>query len=771
MKKYFLILFVIATDLLYGQVPVGQWRDHLPYLKATRVIKANNRIYCVANNNLYYYNRKDASINKLSKVKGLSDVSVSAIEYDHTLDILVVGYDNGNIDLLDKDGITNINAIEQKPIPGSKKVNNIYITGNTAFLATGFAVVAINLEKKEIKDTYYIGENGEKEEIMDFTSDETYYYALKKDAILRADKSSPYLIDYNQWEKFKQFNYSNAKLTEIEYFNGYLCFILSVDGFRNDTLYILNGNSLSVFDPEYPADYYRIRGSETNFLVSRIYSSLIYDGNFNYLKKISVANPYDTYFDENDASKWIASSAGLIHSYGDLRDTIVPNGPKNSGAYDFCYSNGTMWVAGGTPNYYYSLYGVHYLEDEIWNTIDHNSDPGLEGVLNVSSIIVDPNDPNHVFGGSNNSGLVEFRNKKVVKFYNENNSILKPTDGTENEVPQIHLKIAGMDYDSKGNLILAVSSSSNPIYILTPTGNMINLELNHSGLGVRSEITDLLVTSNDHIWVSIKNGGIFIIDINGTPDDQSDDLKRSINVVNQNGDLRNNVSCMVEDLDNSIWVGTGNGPVIFSDHKNYVNQDPELQTKTVIGYQVTLPDFKDIVQYLLVSDRIISIAIDGANRKWLGTESSGVYLVSPTGYNQIYNFRKENSPLFDNEIPSIGINDDTGEVFFATSYGIISFRADATEASDDFGKVYVFPNPVRSGYQGVITITGLASDVNVKITDISGNLVYETTALGGQATWNGKTLDGRKVHTGVYLVFSSNEDGTKTNVTKLLFIN
>jgi hypothetical protein len=228
------------------------------------------------------------------------------------------------------------------------------------------------------------------------------------------------------------------------------------------------------------------------------------------------------------------------------------------------------------------------------------------------------------------------------------------------------------------------------------------------------------------------------------------------------------VVSLAEDLEKNIWVGTGSGPYIY--HENQAGNLFEIDNPEV-GTQVKLTDFDGLVQYLLGSERILSITVDGANRKWLGTGNSGAYLLSSDGEEEIYNFTKENSPILSNTINSIGINDDSGEVFFGTDHGMISFRAEATKGGDDFGKSYVFPNPVREDFEGTITITGLASDVNVKITDISGNLIYETTALGGQAVWDGKSFDGKRAHTGVYLVFCTNNDGTKTYVTKLVFIN
>ena len=178
-----------------------------------------------------------------------------------------------------------------------------------------------------------------------------------------------------------------------------------------------------------------------------------------------------------------------------------------------------------------------------------------------------------------------------------------------------------------------------------------------------------------------------------------------------------------------------------------------------------------VTNYLLAEQQVQCIAIDGGNRKWFGTANSGAYLMNETGTKELLHFTVENSPLPSDNILSISVEPKSGEVFFVTAKGVVSYRGDATEAGNSFGEVYVFPNPVRPDYQGVVTIAGLAADVNVKITDIAGNIVYETTANGGQATWDGNNFSGRRVATGIYLVFCSNDDGSETFVTKLLFVN
>jgi ligand-binding sensor domain-containing protein len=762
--KVLLPALLFTQAHLHSQQPVGHWRDHLPYHSGQYVVSTHNKVYCVANQNLFYYNKKDASINKLNKANFLSDVGVSALAYHHGLDVLVVGFENGNIDLVDKNGNFNISAIERKNIAASKRINNIFIEGDLAYLATDFAIVVLNLKNREIKDTYYIGPKGTFVQVKDICLDNENIYAMKTHGILVADKNSPFLIDYSQWKESYTIDHDTNFYSHITVHNNKVYLAMNVLGHRNDSLFVLSNGTKQPIDLGFAADYYGLKSAGGHLLVSQTWSSVLLDDQYKTVQLYAAEIPMDADVDQ-DMTGWVASrDHGLIRIQGYARDTLYPDGPVNKGAYDFDYRNGAMYVAGGLPSLWWSRYGMHKYSNNSWKTINYQSDTGMAKVWNINKVIVDPADPTHVFGGSFGSGLVEFRNDKVVKVYNTQNSPLRSMDIYEYAADS-YIHITGMDFDRQGNLVFVVSNITNPLFILTPEGKMYNPEFEYNGFNGTQQITEMLVSSAGHVWILMKNAGIFIYDYNGTPENQDDDRELKFNVVNQEGNPLNDVFSIAEDIEKQIWVGTGKGPVIYYNHEGYFDNGVPA------GQQVALPDLENSVQFLLVSERVNSIAVDGGNRKWLGTASSGVFLVSPDGYQQIHNFRKENSPLLTNSIIDMGIDHKTGEVFFGTDMGIVSYRAEATAAGSDFGNVYVFPNPVRPGYEGEITITGLARDVNVKITDISGNLVYETTAVGGSALWNGRNFDGHRVHTGVYLVFCSNQDGRKTHVTKMVFVN
>jgi ligand-binding sensor domain-containing protein len=343
----------------------------------------------------------------------------------------------------------------------------------------------------------------------------------------------------------------------------------------------------------------------------------------------------------------------------------------------------------------------------------------------------------------------------------ETQGVLKPVQGQEGQAG--YIRITGVDIDKEGTAWAVGSNSKTAAYRKVKEGKWESLTLDYKDFGFDINTGKILASSSGQKWLAINNRGIIIV----FEDDNGEVIReKSIEVKNQYEDAANFILSLAEDKDGLIWAGTNKGPFYYEPSEIFEVEKP-------LGRQPVVPrnDGTTFASLLLSSEQINDIAIDGANRKWFATEKSGVYLVSPDGLKEIYHFTAENSPLLSNSVQTIGINDKTGEVFFGTEKGLIAYRAGATEGGDDFGDVYVFPNPVRETFEGNITVTGLAANVNVKITDIAGNLVFETTALGGSAVWNGRNFRGDRVQTGVYLVFCTNDDGSKTFVTKLLFIH
>jgi ligand-binding sensor domain-containing protein len=396
-----------------------------------------------------------------------------------------------------------------------------------------------------------------------------------------------------------------------------------------------------------------------------------------------------------------------------------------------------------------------------WSVFDQKVFPKTSDFRDMVCVTADLKNPDHVFAGSWGGGVLEFRDGKFIKRHDNFNSTLQTQlPNTPNEP---YVRIGGMAFDSKGTLWVANSGVANVLSSLQTDGTWKSYEL--SGIANKT-VGKVVVTSKDDKWVLSPRGyGLYALNSTNTISKEQKVIAHFSNNTDDIYTPMNDLYSMALDQNGELWVGTSAGVAVFS--------NPEKIWKDEVMYS-SRPALKNPDGYfhpLLEKETVTAIAIDGANRKWFGTKSSGVFLISADGETEIEHFNAENSPLTNNEITDIAINQTTGEVFIGTVAGLISYMGEATAANDVFSDVYVYPNPVRETYEGPIVVKGLVDETNVKITDISGNLVYKTTSLGGQAIWDGKNLNGNRCKTGVYLVFLNDALGEKTKITKLLFIH
>jgi hypothetical protein len=417
-------------------------------------------------------------------------------------------------------------------------------------------------------------------------------------------------------------------------------------------------------------------------------------------------------------------------------------------------------------------------ENGAWTNISEKTIQEKTGytATDFMNVAVDPLDNMHFFVSSYGTGLYEFKNNVFANWYNHLNSTLEtiiPAD------PYNYIRLDGAIFDQQGNLFVANTGAASGIKIRQVNGTWTQLK--YSDLASKPTLGKVLISNqnSNQKWVlSVRSQpGVFVFDDNGTLTDQSDDKTVFISKFtypdqDNTGNIKliskfpGAVYSIAQDKNGIVWVGTDMGPFLFNNASKIFNAD-----YTCSRVKIPRADSTNLADYLLVNEKIKGIAIDGANRKWLATETSGVYLMSANGQQTIQHFTTSNSPLLSNNILSIAINPVTGETFFGTDQGLISYQSDASEAGATFGNVYAYPNPVRQGFTGVITITGLVENTQVKITDINGNLVCETVSNGSLATWNGKDIHGRKVNTGIYLAICANADGTQSAITKILVIN
>ncbi len=761
----------LITDAQYS---IGTWRDHLPYGQTIDVcVDKMDIVYCATPYSMFAYNQADGEIQRISKTNLLSDVGLTCIEYDSELDVILVGYENGNLDLIFGGATSyNIPDIKMSSLLGDKKIYDIFPYNGLAYLSTGFGIVVVDVGRREVRSTYVIGNNGAQQRVNDLHIVGNAIYAATPEGIKVADVTNNFLSNFQNWSTLD--GVPVGEVSDIEYYLGYL--FIQVEGETKDIIWRRSeeGGDWSVFADFESLKYNRIwsDGLWMCFAGNGVYQTVHTDLVININEVNHAGNPVNA----NNAIMnrwgecWVAdNNNGLLVRRSDgVKEIIRPGGPAKADTRRIDSYNDNLWIAHGGINpaggNFWNKYPVSGFVNEQWII----ADPGMGvnqtlGVNDILDVAVDPINNAHVYFGSWDEGIVERTTSGSFQFYNEstNNSTLK--GGNLSWAPG-WTGVSGVDVDMSGVLWCTNSNSDRHVHARDQAGNFYSFSLSPALSSGGERMGDIMMTQLGYVWTIVPNKGIVVLKTNGTLGSQSDDSFRQLTNEEGNGGLpTNDVLCLAEDLDSEIWVGTLQGLVVF------YNQDAIFEEDFFDGEPILITQDGN-VQKLLETEAVSCIAIDGGNRKWIGTQNSGVYLFSPDGLREIYHFTDKNSPLFSNNIYDISINQKNGEVFFATEKGIVSFFSTATNFDATMENVRAFPNPVRPEYEGNITVDGLAYNSNVKITDVQGNLVFETQSEGGRAVWNGRLLNGERPATGIYYVFAANEDGTEDNVAKIAFI-
>jgi hypothetical protein len=536
-----------------------------------------------------------------------------------------------------------------------------------------------------------------------------------------------------------------------------------------DTLTILSGNTIKPFPGAQFETIENIQDLGGELAVCSNNQISFFDGSYAPLSRISAYSfakpqPRKVLYDE-EGTLWIADhKSTLVEKIADdSYRKYKPNGPSNNSAYRMESMDGKVWVTvGGVNASWNNLYiyaEVHVFENNQWDSYRSYK---YGDVLNMA---IDPRNTNHFYCSSWGHGVVEFKNGQIVKAYNKDS---KDEHTLETAIEGAnYYRVSDVELDENLNLWAANTAATNILSVMKNNGEWQGIPLGkqhgHQWTG------DIIVTKHGHKWVVLtRGGGLLAYDEGEGFEDDDDDQSRKFGLKDDLGKIiTNDIYSIEEDKEGYIWVGTNEGVYVYYNPRNVFDGD-NFYASTIL---IPRNDGTNLADKLLENETVTCIEVDGANQKWFGTQSAGAFLFSPDGTKQLAHFNTSNSPLLSNYIKDIVVEGKTGEVFFATLNGIVSYKGEAAEESEQNNESYVYPNPVRHGYEGPITITGLFSDSNVKITDISGNIVYETQTKGSQAIWYGKDLKGQRVSTGVYLIFCTNDDGTKTKMMKVLFIN
>lgn len=675
----------------------------------------------------------------------------------------MVGYNDGNIDMVYPNRVVNIPYIKDKPMSGMKGINHFnFISSDKVFVSTGFGIVELNTRKFEISDTYYIGTNGTERWVNETLVYGETIYAATNVGLLKANASASNLFHFAAWSLDQTIPNSGNEIKSMAIFQSKLVVVQSSAGLLADKLWYYNEMEWVQINHTF-TKLNNVTSTNQKLFISSIHGIASFENLDGTSTLIYPSSGFDhigpKYFLANNSGQLAIAHShyGLVISNNNSWVSVCPNGPSNNYAFHITTNGSDVQVAAGGRTDTWANFGlpytVHTFSQNSWSTEDDINK------LDAVRVWYNPYKTNEHFVSTWGWGLARYENNELQEIYNTENSTLQTV------IPGNFCRVSGVAFDPKGNIWVANVNVEKPISVLLPDGNWFSFPYKNQIVAPR--MSDLTLSPAGHLWLVLAAGnGVFVLDPGADPTSMGDDSFRKPTFIDSQGNsLSNDVICLAFDRDGYLWFGTSDGIL--------VSYNPEKVFSSSFSMQrVKIPDVvSGLAVYLLEGEVVTSIAIDGGNRKWIGTLKSGLILQSADGTKQLKHFTAENSPLPSNNIQHIAINPVSGEVFVATDKGLVSFRGDATEPSETFGKVYAFPNPVRPSFLGDIIITGLVEKTNVKITDVSGNLVYETTSEGGQATWNGKNKQGNRVATGVYLYFCVDSTGEQTAVGKILFVN
>ena len=763
MKKYVLLLIASLYAAFSAAQAIGEWKAYPALHIATDNAAAGNKIYSLCNGNLFSYNIDNTEIHVYDRVNGLHDTQIKLVKYSPETRKLILVYENGNVDLVyPDDEISNLKHIKDKNYT-NLIVNNIFVNGKTAYICVNFGIVELNLEKEIFTATYNL--NMDVKCCIEY---DNHIFISTDKGCYRGDKSIN-LLDKTNWVWLNSSVYEQITLFDNE-----------LIGYRKAGLFKLEKNNLGGTD--FDRGDYTFFSNDENVMIT---------GNSNKVNIYKSLTDKQQITFENTCSQlryhkgtyWASQNINGLQPYSldgnkftPLLSPIQPDSPVRDYFCNMHYDGNRLLIAGGDLNYS----GVNrdatvmYYENDTWYNFVENDvakQTGLPYYRNTNSIAQDPADPAHHFVSTPRLGLYEYRNFTFVKKYDYTNSLIRsifPGSATAMQ----YTGCSALNYDSKGNLWMINNEVDTLLVILKSDNTWTRLYYPEIA---KVPTCNYFITFDrkGNVWFPserMDKRGIFFLNYNGTLENQSDDIHiLRQDIVNQDGIKYSpdKFYCIKEDHDGQIWIGTDIGPFVISDPDKFARED-----FTYTQIKIARKDEAEYADYLLSGVSVKDIAVDGANRKWIGTSSNGVYLISADGQEMLQHFTTENSPLISDAIQSIAVS-PTGEVMIGTEKGLMSYMSDANEAENELSKdnISVYPNPVTPDFNGPIAVSGLTANAEVKITTVTGQLVYSGHSNGGLFTWDGRNKGGQRVSSGVYNIISTDDNGKKAVVARITFIH
>ncbi len=758
MRFLYYILICLISFYSTAQSFNNQWVGHYSYSHINDISATNTDIYVASENSIYKYDIATQDLETFSSINGLSGQSISAIHRSEEFSATIIGYENGLIEVIqdDVENVTTLIDIREKPTidPDRKRINHFVEKEGRVLVATGFGIVELRLDNVEFGDTFFIGAGGTQINVLQSIFFENNIYAVTPgNGILRAEENNPNLVDFSQWTTI-----ATGDFRTIQVFNNNLYVQQNTNLIRR-----LVGNTLSTV-LTLPSTIESNRSSDVYFTVTLSDRVLVYNTNFQEISTITNTSVDDfgpTIATVVDDQIYIGTNRnGMLETTAVNGTTFVsrtPLGPLANSPFGITFSDNNLWVSYGEHDVLFNPFplkreGISKLTiGESWTNILREN---VLGATSLVHIAVNPFDTEQVFVSSFQDGLLELNENVATNLYNSVNSGFETfTPGTENT------RLNGAAFNSDGNLWIVNSRINNGLKLFNPETKEIE-NININGV-IANPIADpgfskLVLDRRGNVFFGSGSNGV----IGYNP---SDGIVRKINAGNDSSFALEDVRSLAVDQNNQLWIGTRGGLRVFFNTANVFEQiNPSSSNIVILD--------NGVPQELLFEQFISDIEVDGSNNKWVATGSSGVFYLSPDGQETLAHYTIENSPLPSNTVQDIAIDGNTGSVYFATVNGLIEFKGTATDPEENLENVIAFPNPVKPNYSGVVTIKGLTTRANVKITDIEGNLVYEQIAEGGSIQWDTTAFGKHRVASGVYLILVTGDEQEETTVSKLMII-
>lgn len=749
-----ILLFLFPLFALAQGISTG-WKAHFSYSHIVDIVIKENLIYAASENAIFTYNILTGEMRTISTVDGLEGEEITSIGYSEDTDVLLIGYKNGLLQLVEMDEIkvrTFVDIVEKHSIQANKKqINHIRMEGTHAYISTDYGISIFNMSRQEFGDTYYIGYLGSQLEVKQTAVFNGHIYAATPGGIKRALASNPNLIDSSLWFTREAGDYKAVQVIEGELY-----------AWRGSREVQKSVNDAIVTIYTHDTDIVDLRASKTNLILAAEMKAYAYTSAFNLESEIGIDQSYpDTSYTIGMAEDGMfflgTSNAGILHNgfSGGSSLQIMPDGPLHNDVFTVDAYNEEVWIAYGDVTAGYNPYpikerGISKLEEEYWTNIPFQN---IYDANDLVKVRINKMNPSEVYFTSYQKGLLKVIDNTPTKLYNQTNSILTIGKGFSS----FGIRLYGLDFDRDGNLWTVQAGVRHGLVRFNPEGGSTKVDLD-GVIPYDSELslTDLVVTKEGYVFFGTAHNGV----VGYNPQ------TKKFNRIRQgtSGGLTGGYNrALAVDLQDRLWVGTARGLRVLQNTSNFFN------VSNPVARQIIIMD-GEVPQELLFEIPINAIAVDGSNNKWIATSTSGAFYVSATGQETIHHFTKDNSPLPSNDVQDIAVDSESGKVYFATSKGLMRFQGTATAARNDLSGLHAFPNPVRPEYNGMVTVSGLMTNTNVKITDLEGNLVFETTSQGGTVQWDTRAFGRHKVASGVYFIMANANDGTTTKVAKIMII-